>query len=171
MPVGRFLVTQRQTLHLYVIQKVLFLGIPWWSSGQNSVLSLLRAQAQSLDGELRSHKPRSATKKKNLFLSNSGEEQKLNIKPKSNLCIHSRTEARALHRYMFSSLLIHLNNYVINVGRQEYASERAPLGVRITETNRQQFRLWVKCQLCHLLVVSLWARSSVSLSFFICKQG
>ena len=31
------------------------LGIPWQSSGQDSALSLLRAQVRSLVGELRSH--------------------------------------------------------------------------------------------------------------------
>ena len=41
-------------------------GIPWWSSSQDSVLSLPRAQVQSLVGELGSHKPCicSTTKKK-----------------------------------------------------------------------------------------------------------
>ena len=34
----------------------LALGIPWWSSGEDSIISLPRAQIQSLVGELRSHK-------------------------------------------------------------------------------------------------------------------
>ena len=41
-----------------------FSGIPWWSSGSDSKLPLLRAQLQSLVGELKSHKPRGAAKKK-----------------------------------------------------------------------------------------------------------
>ena len=39
-------------------------GIPSWSSGKDSALSLLRAQVQSLVWELRSHKPRRSQKKK-----------------------------------------------------------------------------------------------------------
>ena len=38
-------------------------GIPWWSSGQDSVLSLLRAWVQSLVWELRSHEPSGTAKK------------------------------------------------------------------------------------------------------------
>ena len=37
-------------------------GIPWWSSGQDSKRSLLRAQFQSLIGELKSHNPSRAAK-------------------------------------------------------------------------------------------------------------
>ena len=37
---------------------------PWQSSGWDYLLSLLRVQIQSLVGELRFHKPHSATKKK-----------------------------------------------------------------------------------------------------------
>lgn len=81
--------------------------------------------------ELRSHKLCSAAKKRKLSLFNNGKEQKLNIKPKSKLCVHSRTEATALHRYIFKSLIINLNNYVINVGRQEYTPERTSSGVRV----------------------------------------
>ena len=44
--------------------KKLTLGIPWWSSGYNSVLSLPRAWVQSLVRELKSHKPRGAAKKR-----------------------------------------------------------------------------------------------------------
>ena len=40
-------------------------GIPWRSIGWDSVLSQPRTQVQSLVGELRSHKPYSAAKKKN----------------------------------------------------------------------------------------------------------
>ena len=36
---GRLLVIQRQVLHLHVIQKDLFLGILWRSSGYDSMLS------------------------------------------------------------------------------------------------------------------------------------
>ena len=39
-------------------------GIPWWSSGQDSLISLPRAQVRSLVGILRSYKPRGADKKK-----------------------------------------------------------------------------------------------------------
>ena len=40
--------------------------LPWWSSGQGSALSLLKALVQFLVGELRSHKlPILAKKKKN----------------------------------------------------------------------------------------------------------
>ena len=42
-----------------------FQGIPWQSSGQDSVLPLQGAWVQSLVGELRSHMPRSAAKTKN----------------------------------------------------------------------------------------------------------
>ena len=38
------------------------MGIPWWSSGYDSVLSLLRAWFQSLVWKLRSHNPRSMAK-------------------------------------------------------------------------------------------------------------
>ena len=38
-------------------------GIPWWSSGKDSALSLLRARVQSLVRELRSCKPCSVAKK------------------------------------------------------------------------------------------------------------
>ena len=41
-----------------------FRGIPWWSSGQESVLSLPRARVQSLVRELRFHKLRGAAEKK-----------------------------------------------------------------------------------------------------------
>ena len=40
-------------------------GIPWWSSGWDSVLSLPRAQVQSLVRELRSCKSHSTAKKQN----------------------------------------------------------------------------------------------------------
>lgn len=40
-------------------------GIPWRSIGWDSVLSQPRTQVQSLVGELRSHKPYNAAKKKN----------------------------------------------------------------------------------------------------------
>ena len=39
-------------------------GIPWWSSGWDSVLSLPRARVQSLVRELRSHKAHRVAKKK-----------------------------------------------------------------------------------------------------------
>ena len=39
-------------------------GISWQSSGLDSVLSLLRAQVQSLARELRSHKPHGVSKKR-----------------------------------------------------------------------------------------------------------
>ena len=39
-------------------------GIHWWSSGWESVLSLVRAWVQSLIRGLGSHKPRRMTKKK-----------------------------------------------------------------------------------------------------------
>ena len=41
-----------------------FMGIPWWSSGQDSSLSLPRVRVQSLVGELRSREPRGQKKKK-----------------------------------------------------------------------------------------------------------
>ena len=47
-----------------MIQKYEIVVIPWWSSGQASVLSLPRAWVQSLVGELRSRKPRGVAKKK-----------------------------------------------------------------------------------------------------------
>lgn len=40
------------------------MGVPWWSSGYNSVLLLLRAWIQSLNGELGSCKPCSMAKLK-----------------------------------------------------------------------------------------------------------
>ena len=40
------------------------LGLPWWSSGQVSVLPLQGAQVRCLVRELRSHTPSSAAKKK-----------------------------------------------------------------------------------------------------------
>lgn len=39
-------------------------GVPRWSSGENLVLSPLRARLQSLVGKLISHKPHSTAKKK-----------------------------------------------------------------------------------------------------------
>ena len=39
------------------------MGIPWWSSGLDVVLSLPKAQVQSLVGELRYGKPRGMDKK------------------------------------------------------------------------------------------------------------
>ena len=38
-------------------------GLPWWSSGLDSVLTMQGAQVQSLAGELRSHMPRDVAKK------------------------------------------------------------------------------------------------------------
>ena len=46
------------------IQEIFTEGIPWQSSGQDSMLSLLKAWVQSLVRELRSHKPCSKVKKK-----------------------------------------------------------------------------------------------------------
>ena len=46
--------------------KMSILGISWWSSRKDSVLSRPRAQDQSLVGELRSHKPHSVTKGKKI---------------------------------------------------------------------------------------------------------
>ena len=40
-------------------------GYPWWSSGQNSVLSLSRVQVQSLVGELNPTSPVAKKKNKN----------------------------------------------------------------------------------------------------------
>lgn len=58
------------------------------------------------------------------------------MKPKSNPWIHSRAVAKAVHSYMFNPVIISLNNYVINVGRQEDALQ-AILGIRKIEINRQ----------------------------------
>lgn len=41
-------------------------GIPWWSSGKDSVLPLSRVWVQSLVSELRSHKVQSTAKNKTL---------------------------------------------------------------------------------------------------------
>ena len=43
-------------------QKLMIQGIPWRSSGQDSALSLPRAQVRSLVRELKSHKLRSVAK-------------------------------------------------------------------------------------------------------------
>lgn len=40
-------------------------GLPWWSSGMDSVLSQMTAQVQSLEEELGSCKPHSVAKNKN----------------------------------------------------------------------------------------------------------
>ena len=44
------------------------LGIPWYSRGQDSTLSLPKAWVQSLVGELRSHRLQDATKEKKCML-------------------------------------------------------------------------------------------------------
>ena len=44
--------------------KKMFMRIPWWSSGYNSLLSLPRAQVHLLIRELRSHKVHSTDKKR-----------------------------------------------------------------------------------------------------------
>ena len=43
------------------------MGIPWWSSGLDSALSLQGPGVQSLVGELRSHKPQGVAKIKYFF--------------------------------------------------------------------------------------------------------
>ena len=40
------------------------MGLPWWSSGENSVLLMQEVQVQFLVRELRSHMPLGMTKKK-----------------------------------------------------------------------------------------------------------
>ena len=40
-------------------------GVPWWSSGWDSMLPVPRVRVPSLAGELRSHKPSGAAQKKN----------------------------------------------------------------------------------------------------------
>ena len=56
-----------ETLSLW-LQRSLHLdvsgGLPWWSSGEDSVLPLQEEQVQSLVGKLRSYMPWSKTKKK-----------------------------------------------------------------------------------------------------------
>ena len=51
-------------------------GVPWWSSGWDSVLLLLRTLVQSLVGELRSNKPCGMAKKEAV--------------PRIGLCVLSR---------------------------------------------------------------------------------
>ena len=46
----------------FIVVKKQQLGIPWWSSGYNSTLSVLRAWILSLVGEIRSHKTHSTAK-------------------------------------------------------------------------------------------------------------
>ena len=44
--------------------KIINMGIPWWFRSQDSILSLLRAQVQSLVGELGSLRPHGAAKER-----------------------------------------------------------------------------------------------------------
>ena len=58
------------------------MGVPWWSSGWDSVLRLPRARVQSLVGELGSHKPHSVAKKK---IKINKINKRVNFKKKINL--------------------------------------------------------------------------------------
>lgn len=58
------------------------------------------------------------------------------MKPKSNPWIHSIAVAKAVLSYMFNPVIISLNNYIINVRRQEDALQTI-LGIRKIEINRQ----------------------------------
>ena len=62
--------TELMSVHIYYAHGQMFclercfMGIPWWSSGQDSILLLLRTQVQSLVGELGSLKLHGMAKKK-----------------------------------------------------------------------------------------------------------
>ena len=58
---------------------IFFKGVPWWSSGQDSVLSLLWAQVQSLVRELGSWKPCGVVKNFFFFLAISDTLQYLSL--------------------------------------------------------------------------------------------
>ena len=64
--------------------KTVYGGIPWLSNGWDSVLSLLRAQVQSLVKELRSHTQHSKAKKKE-------SEKKKNVYIIESLCFTPET--------------------------------------------------------------------------------
>ena len=67
-------------------------GIPWRSSGQDSALSLLRAQVQSLVGELRSHKPCSTAKKKKSRYRGNIPQHNKGHKPTANIILNGEMQ-------------------------------------------------------------------------------
>ena len=73
------------------------MGIPWWFSGQDLVVSLLRAWVPSVIGELRVHKPCGTVLKKKTRINE--------LKLQESKCLVELFASRTLHKFLCMWLL------------------------------------------------------------------